>query len=249
MKLHILSDLHLEFSDFIPPKTDADVVVLAGDIGKSIQGLVWARKVFPEKEIVYVAGNHEYYGIDISETNLSMRITAIELGIHLLENRSVIIGGTRFIGATLWTDFRLFGYDSEEQALQVGQRGLNDFRIIRDDSNIFTAKKSQELHEISIKYLKHELSQPFSGNTVVVTHHLPSKLSVADRFKHDLLSCCFASNCDDLFGRMDLWVHGHTHDNMDYVSEGTRVVCNPRGYVTRSGTENKQFNEGLVIEL
>ena len=29
--------------------------------------------------------------------------------------------------------------------------------------------------------------------------------------------------------RAQLWIHGHTHDSFDYVVNGTRVVCNPRG--------------------
>jgi hypothetical protein len=78
---------------------------------------------------------------------------------------------------------------------------------------------------------------------------LPSKLSVADRFKNDLLSACFASELDHLFGMMDIWVHGHTHDNFDYIINGTRVICNPRGYVTYNGTENFDFNPKLVVEV
>ena len=64
-----------------------------------------------------------------------------------------------------------------------------------------------------------------------------------------MVSACFASELDHLFGKMDLWVHGHTHDNMDYVANGTRVICNSRGYVTMSGNENFDFNPGLVVEL
>jgi len=33
MKLHILSDIHLECERFDPPETSANVVILAGDIG------------------------------------------------------------------------------------------------------------------------------------------------------------------------------------------------------------------------
>jgi len=249
MKVQILSDIHLEFSNFIPPKTDAEVIVLAGDIGKSSNGVDWARKTWPDKEIVMVIGNHEFYNFDKSDVKLAMGITAIETGIHLLDSSEVILNNVRFLGATLWTDFRLFGYDQEPYALQAAQRGLNDFRLIREDGKLFTAKMSQELHEESVKWLKLKLSEPFDGKTVVVTHHCPSMQSVADRFKNDLLSACFASNLDGMFGFCDLWIHGHTHDCMDYTSNGTRVVCNPRGYVTSRGSENKKFNPELVIEI
>lgn len=63
MKLHVLSDLHLEFSAFVPPKIEADVIVLAGDIGKGNSGIYWAGNTFPDKPIVYLASNHEFYGM------------------------------------------------------------------------------------------------------------------------------------------------------------------------------------------
>lgn len=249
MKLQILSDIHLEFSNFVPPETDADVIVMAGDIGKSSNGVDWARQTWPDKEIVMVAGNHEHYGFDRLKTLDRLRKEASLMKMNFLENDEFILNNVRFLGATLWTDFKLFGYDQEWFAVQAGQRGLNDFRLITENGKPFTAKRSQELHEESVKWLKLKLSEPFNGKTVVVTHHVPSMLSVADRFKRDLLSASFASNLDDLFGRCDIWIHGHTHDCFDYVSEGTRVVCNPRGYITSRGAEYSKFNERLVIEI
>jgi predicted phosphodiesterase len=60
MRLHVLSDLHLEFgSDPKIPPTDADVVVLAGDIHLGREGRRWARKQFPEKPVIYVLGHTE----------------------------------------------------------------------------------------------------------------------------------------------------------------------------------------------
>lgn len=249
MKLQIMSDTHLEFSNFVPDYTDASTIILAGDIGSGLNGLYWAKDTFPNKHIIYIIGNHEHYGFDRQVTLNQMKTIAKSFGIHFLENDEVIIDGVRFLGCTLWTDFKLFGYDQEPYALQAGQRGLNDFRLIREDDKIFTAKRSQELHEESIKFLKMKLNESFDGKTVVVTHHTPSMLSVHDRYKNDLLSACFSSNLDDMFGKMDLWVHGHTHVNLDYISEGTRVICNPRGYVTAYRNENKEFNPGLIVEI
>ena len=105
-------------------------------------------------------------------------------------------------------------------------------------------------HAQQIRWLKDQLQEPFPGKTVVVTHHLPSARSVADRYKTDLLSACFASELDHLFGPMALWVHGHTHDCFDYDVGGTRVVCNPRGYTHPDASpENPHFNPALVIEV
>jgi predicted phosphodiesterase len=61
MRIRVLSDLHLEFREWNPPKADADVVVLAGDIHVGVKGIEWARRSFPAIPIVYVPGNHEFY--------------------------------------------------------------------------------------------------------------------------------------------------------------------------------------------
>ena len=250
MKLHILSDLHLEFSAFDPFKTDADVVVLAGDIAKGIGGIQWARSAFPEKEIIYVPGNHEFYGVERMNTLEAMRNAAADTGIHLLDNEELVIGGVRFLGATLWTDFRLFGDEKKEAAMLAGQNGLNDFRLIFERAlGKLTPARSVELHECSRAWLTAMLDTPFDGKTVVVTHHLPSEKSVVERYKKEWLSACFASELDNLFGKMDLWIHGHTHDNLDYQVNGTRVLCNPRGYVTYRGQENFDFNPAMVVEI
>lgn len=248
-KLHILSDLHLEFSEFAPPHTHADVIVLAGDVGKGNKGVCWARETWPGKPVVYVPGNHEFYGERRPETLAVMRVASKESGVHLLDEDVLVIGGVRFLGCTLWTDFLLFGEAQKPLAMLSGQQGLNDFRVIREGAGCFTPARSIELHEQSLAWLKARLDKPFDGKTVVVTHHLPSARSVVDRFKDSLLSACFASELDYLFGKMDLWIHGHTHDNLDYEANGTRVICNPRGYVTYGGQENPDFKPGWVVEI
>lgn len=255
MKLHILNDLHLEFSTFEPPATDADIIVLAGDINKDTSGIYWARSTFPEKPILYVPGNHEFYGFYRPETLVRMRAAARENNVHLLDEDDLVLGGVRFLGCTLWTDFKLFGKNKKNAAMVCGQNGLNDFRVVYEERIAgrplarFSPAQSIKLHEKSLEWLKTKLDEPFDGKTVVVTHHLPSAQSVVERFKNDLLSACFASELDYLFGKMDMWIHGHTHDNLDYEVNGTRVICNPRGYVTYRGSENFNFNPKLVVEI
>ena len=107
MKLHILSDLHTEFADFDPPRTDADIVVLAGDIGVGTGGVEWAKQWFPDVPVLYVPGNHEYYGHDIHETDLLAAVSSPN--IQILDNNSYVIDAVRFLGMTLWTDFLLYG--------------------------------------------------------------------------------------------------------------------------------------------
>jgi len=101
MKLHILNDLHIEFEDFEPPATDADVVVLAGDIGVGLEGLHWAKSRFPDRSVIYVPGNHELYYHDIAMID-EMKAQSPK-HIHVLNDDQVVIEGVRFLGGILWT--------------------------------------------------------------------------------------------------------------------------------------------------
>ncbi len=251
MKIHILSDLHLEMrrgATYQPDDVakDADVIVLAGDIGKVANGIGWASETFHGKPIVYVPGNHEFYGKDIRETQALMSITARETGVHLLDDGVAVIDGVRFIGSTLWTDFNLYG--NPDYAMEQAMTGLNDFRVIHFGRlGHFSPTHALELHRKSLSWLIGKLEESFTGPTVVVSHHLPSQLSVSEKYQGDSLSPCFASNLDYLFGKMDLWIHGHSHDSSDYVVNGTRVICNPFGY--HRYEQNPQFKRDLIVEI
>ena len=250
MRILILSDLHLEFSKFDPLATSADAIVLAGDISQKSNGIIWAREAFPDKPVIYVPGNHEFYGTDRLEMLSQMRIAAHQREVHLLDNDEVVIDGVRFLGSTLWTDFRLFGDEEQQFVMGWGRQRLNDFKLIHEGRfRHFTPADSILIHKQSLAWLTAKLDEPFYGETVIVTHHLPSSLSVAERFKGDALSACFASNLDHLFGKAGLWIHGHTHDSFEYVANGTRVICNPRGYVTSSGAENSEFDPTKIVEI
>jgi predicted phosphodiesterase len=258
MKIHIISDLHLEVSDLNLPVTDADLTIFAGDISPGTDGLEYASQhaIKSGKSVIYVCGNHEFYRYDINKVRASMAELATppkdNVGpvIHYLENNQVVIDRTRILGCTLWTDFLLFGLDNHDECMRLGQRCLNDFHLIQNGEFVFSVAESIKLHQASLAWLTKELNTPFAGKTVVVTHHLPSFHSVVPRYAGDYLSACFASRLDHLFGKADLWVHGHTHDSLDYTINGTRVICNPRGYCRFEGhPENGQFNPALVVEI
>lgn len=264
MKIHVLSDLHIEFGPFVPPQTDADVVVLAGDIHTKRRAFAWARKAFPRQKIVATLGNHEFYGEHWSGLIGEMRKQAVKNDVVFLENDSVEINGVRFLGSTLWFDFLLHGEKRRTEAEAVCTQLISDFRQIRVvrsgtsherafDWTSITLPPTHvvERHNKSRKWLAEELEKPFSGRTVVVTHHLPSMRSVAPRFSKDLSSAAFASNLDDLVPLANLWIHGHTHDSFDYSIGDARVVCNPRGYCDRTGTncENPRFIPEFCVEI
>ncbi|QRY80021.1 metallophosphoesterase family protein [Pseudomonas sp. PDNC002] len=248
MRLRVLSDLHHEhFPDGRRelPAAPADVVILAGDIHEHLQGLHWAREAFPDSEIIYVAGNHEFYHSDLADLTQAMRNLARALDIHFLQNDAVTIGGVRFLGATLWTDFQLYGERAAELAREQARQLMPDFNTVDYFTQPFTPEMSREQCEASCAWLETELAQSFTGPTVIVTHHAPSARSIPAHYVGDALSPAFASNLEHLVERCDLWIHGHVHECLDYRIGKARVVANPGAYPG----EDSGFDPYRVIDL
>lgn len=277
MKIHLLSDLHLEFSMMNKglSSVDSDVVVLAGDIATGAKGIAWAAMVWPDRPVLYVPGNHEFYGRSYTAHRKTMREVADQYdNVHLIDRDAVVIGETLFVGATLWTDFEFWGKGDivkQADAMAAAARGMNDFRLIRVDapdegSRRFTPEDSVRIFNIELEFLRTHLQSDLEvlatkfgvgriRKRVVVTHHLPSSRSVHRRYTESELTPAFASHLDETVALSDLWLHGHTHDSSDYVVERdeghcARVVCNPRGYCRfEQDVENFGFNPGLVVEI
>ena len=242
MKLNILSDLHLRQAPLPVPGNDADVVVLAGDIARPAEAMAWARGF--AKPVLYVPGNHEHYGDTIEATVAALRREADGADIHVLDRDAVVIGPVRFLGTTLWTDFRVGGDDdARAAAVQESIRFIRDFSRIRRDASSdapFTPDDAAALFKRDAYWLRQMLARTHDGPTVVITHHSPSLRSIHPRFAGSRLNACFVSDAEYLLdgGRAALWIHGHTHDSFDYVVDQTRVVCNPRGYARNGVNEN-----------
>lgn len=268
MKIHVLSDLHLEFSErhppFEPPRTGADVVVIAGDIDNGIRAFDWAERTFPGQTVLYVPGNHEYYGGELDRVLHSLRRrAAASVNVRLLDNDALTIDGVRFLGSTLWTDFELFGRERFDAAIVESLKYVVDFRAIRYRGDApLTPQDTIDLHRTARAFLRQSLDQPFAGATAVITHHAPHPGSVHPRWAQHLSSAAFVSDLGELMGKAALWIHGHTHDGFDYTVKGTRVLANPMGYRTSnwwesrvSGAEawvryeNTSFDPGLTVDV
>jgi predicted phosphodiesterase len=251
--LNILSDVHLSQGPLPVPVTDADVVVLAGDVGRPEAAASWASSF--AKPVLYVAGNHEFYGGSIAGTMKQLKQLCAGTDVRVLDCDEVIVAGVRFLGTTLWTDFRLYG-DGPQRAAAVKEavRFMRDFSRIRagETSDVpFAPDDAAALFASQAAWLAARLAEPFPGRTVVITHHAPSRKSIHPRFADSLLNACFVSDAEQLVDGKSacLWIHGHTHDSFDYVLNGTRVVCNPRGYARNGVDENPSFDPRFVVEI
>ncbi|MEC5218689.1 putative phosphodiesterase [Actimicrobium sp. GrIS 1.19] len=260
MRLLILSDLHHDVWGDKAPIIDPaisrpDVVILAGDINTGGKSVDWAARTFSGLPVIYVHGNHEAYGDTLEEAQGEIvAACAPHPNLHFLNCGELVIGNVRFLGATLWTDFRLFGDDSRQLVMQEAETGMSDYQCIRLATKGYRklrAADTARFHAQHKAWLHQKLAEPFDGSTVVVTHMAPSMSSVVYHYDvSDLLSAAYASRLDSLVELADLWVHGHMHHSLDYPIGKGRVVANPCGYPNRDGsTENPDFNPNRIVDV
>ncbi|MES2760186.1 MAG: metallophosphoesterase [Pseudomonadota bacterium] len=277
MRIQLFSDLHLErYPDFQPHfAADADVIVLAGDIGSYQSGSRLQSDEFglarfsPLRsgaggaKVLYVPGNHEFDALDFDDTYVRLRDACERLGITWLDREVVTLGAVRFIGTTLWTDFEaLVDRDSsvtkQMQSLTKAYRAANYYL-----SKNTTLKGGEQVLAEGIRamaldcqaWLRDALSVPFDGATIAVTHFAPSLLSADPRYGLTAGTAGFCNALDDLLPFADVWMHGHLHCMNDYLVEGNhdgepwacRVVANPLGYLSKG--EQAAFRPHLLIDV
>lgn len=278
----LLSDLHQEFMRADPHtawvqkfRSDGalydgvDAVVFAGDIDvPAKRSLEWIAERFSGIPAVYVLGNHDYYQFHSESSVLQTypevldqaRATAAKLGIHLLENDCIEIAGARFIGCTLWTDFRLQTDIPMFEKMQKarGRFGMNDYRRIKRPSQLKPAQRRRlrpidtiGMHIDSCNFIRTTLASPFGGPSIVVSHHAPHPLSFGSQKRTDL-DHCYASDLSSILEgphAPDIWVHGHIHEFSDYRIGATRVVANPMGYLFSRDGHSEAFDPCFVVEV
>lgn len=263
MKVQVASDLHLELlgklfpgERLISPAHDADILVLAGDIANGIEA-VEMFKNWPVP-VLYIAGNHEFYGHSLEQMRMDLRNAAAGTHVTFLDNAIKDFGSVRFLGTTLWTDYRLELNRTQRQLMESAELRVSDHFRINCSGGKFTAERALVEHELSRAWLKDELNSPYDGKTVVITHHGPHRLSINRRYVGNPVNAAFASDLSELLPKADIWIHGHVHDNFDYNVCGCRVVANPRGYALNKNAvktakelvfENNCFLWACVVEV
>lgn len=278
MRIQLLSDLHLEANpDFTPePAPDADLLVLAGDIGsyqRRRDGSVmsepdWGLRRFSPLPafgawpvpVLFVPGNHEYDAIDLDAGHAALRQSCDRLGIRWLEREHAVIGGVRFVGTTLWSDYDALvdhapsrGADPLTHRLRQREKAYRaaNFYLRKMDSRrmgrLFDAQAMRELGLACQDWLRTTLMQPFDGPTVVVTHFAPTLHSTDPRYGLAPGTAGFCNALDDLLVHADVWLHGHLHCSQDLQVGRCRIVANPLGYADKG--EQATFRPMLTIDM
>jgi predicted phosphodiesterase len=267
VKIQLLSDLHLEIHPhFVPrPAPGADVLVLAGDIGSYQPGTMLSDGDFGlarfsplqgwPTPVLFIPGNHEYDALDWDATHERLRRTCERLGITWLERETLVLGGVRFVGTTLWSDFEVLidagdpttvAMKKRDKAYRAANFYLNKAATLRH-GELLLAEQVRELALECQAWLRQALAQAFNGPTVAVTHFAPSLLSGDPRYGRNPGTAGFCNALDDLLPQAKLWLHGHLHCRHDYVARGCRVVCQPLGYARKG--EQDGFNDRFVLDL
>jgi predicted phosphodiesterase len=253
------SDIHLEATrGWDLPFTDSrprfNVLVVAGDlIPRMERGVRWLCERVTDRPVIYVAGNHEFYGCDVDRTVEKACEAAAGTNIHILQNDTVTIEGVLFVGATLWTDFGIFG--DRDLAMMRAADGLNDYHRIRVRRYVERLRPAHTLarHLESRDFIQRATRQARADRIVVVTHHGCVPQAIKAGTENDILSAAYVSDCSDLLENVDIWIYGHTHESRDFMVGRTRIVSNSKGYgpwPPRVATwENPRFDPNFTIEI
>lgn len=212
------------------------MLVLAGDIGIGSQGLRLAVEQSRRRPVLYVPGNHEYYGQDLASSPAVMRRALAGSGVHLLDRNAVVIQGVRFLGCTLWTDFRAVSGAQAGDHMAWAMAALNDFEHIRMGSRTLHALDTVAEHLRSRAWLEDQLAANHAGPTVVITHHAPVRLAFPRwPLKNPAVVAASVNRMEALMdgNRVHTWIYGHTHWALERRVRGTRLLSNPRGYPAR----------------
>lgn len=248
MKIQIISDLHQEFGYTDLNFDRSDVVVLAGDVNLGTKGVEWIKSKIPDKPVLYVLGNHEYYKGSYPKTLNKIKEAAIGSNVIVLEDNFIDLDGIRFHGTTLWTDFSIFG--DPMQYGMICQSAMNDYKKIKRDPSYSKMRTIDifKIHQLSRIWLKESLTHSKDLKNIVITHHAPSIQSVPEHFKNDPVTSAYASNLEDFILEYQplYWIHGHIHTPCRYKIGQTEVICNPHGYIDE---KYNGYDKELIIEI
>lgn len=233
LRVRYFGDLHLEFSEMKPsalPSVGEDLVVLAGDIATGLDGIQWAKRVFAKCPVIYVLGNHEYYGGDFDGLIIRARSMCSNSNVYLLENDTVDLAGYRILGCTLWADFRSLGADVAGDAAAYASATMSDYSAIRRAGRRLSVRDTIARCRDSREWLGSQIEKS-TLPLLVVTHHAPTLRTRNPLYEGAISNAAFHNGFDDLIRPpVRAWIHGHHHYSISKLVNEIPVVSNQRGY-------------------
>jgi Icc-related predicted phosphoesterase len=213
------------------------------------------------ERIIWIPGNHEYYGYHLGCEDQMQTYMRKEIDDRITIAQDSLIDldyDTTLFAATLWTDFD----KGNPLAMMDVENCLNDYHLINHgdiNKTKIRGYHTQMLHAETLKKLKEhvdQLSGRFkygrSGRLIVATHHGPSMQSHDHkRFGlNDNICYGFLSDLDRWIETTDIpvWIHGHTHFNVDYMINKTHIVSAQYGYLG-SDRRPKEFLQVGQVEV
>lgn len=257
---YISSDLHLEFFvkreiDILIKKVENNVkddpyenriLLLAGDVCTAKNdNLTYYLNSMQDlfSKIIYVPGNHEYYGSSIENGNILLNEKIDKLNERV--NNIYFLNNGRYhdkknnimiIGTVLWSDL---SYNNSD--ITLAKYIINDFNYIHN----FRPLDYQNMFNNNSKFLEEELKKYADSDKIVITHHMPSYDLVDEKYRNEN-NVCFTSDMSYLFNRsIKAWIYGHTHSATEQTINGILFKCNPIGYKG----ENEKFKVIDVLTL
>ena len=255
MKIQYMSDLHLELTDnsrYIKhnefPVT-GDVLVLTGDIfylrnDVAPLGKFWKWASANYRQVLIVPGNHDYYGrYDVMTKGMQWSWKFKE-NVGYYQNQVVRIDNIDFVLSTLWSNI-------SPQDEYFVWKGLNDFYQTLYNGHRLTVDDYNRMHQFCLDFIKRSVAESTAEKIVVVTHHLPTRQVVAPQHQDSLINSAFATELGDFIAnsRIDAWIYGHSHTNIDATIGMTKIVSNQLGYVFHNEHLSNGFDAGKYIEI
>lgn len=230
-------------------QAERDLLLVSGDLAEGTRAFDWLRYQAEFSPVVFLAGNHEYYGYDIDEMDkIYTEFADSHPAIHFLQKGLYEQNGVRIAGCTLWTDMQgLSGWERRQI-----ENSMADFQ------GAITKRKTRLTADIAaginMDHRNWLLQQ--KDIDIVMTHHAPSPQSITPYWKEHgaLLNPGFAGNSEDIMDALSptYWIHGHMHSFLRYWHnkkvDGVQVLCNPVGY-GGSHQERTGWFDNLLITV
>ena len=259
IRIQYVSDLHLEFPqnrqwiEKHPLEVTGDILLVAGDTAyldlpdskndtySAYKFWDWASKHY--NQVIVCLGNHDFYGYYDLHTMPDGFCKQIRHNIHAYYNSVVHLDGIDIIVSTLWS--KIEPYDAF-----LTERNVSDFYRIMYDGHRLTADDFNKEHERCLAFIQQAISESDAKKIIVLTHHVPTQLCTAAEFQNSTINGAFTVELATFISnnRIDYWIYGHSHTNIDAEIDGTRILANQLGYIAH-GEQNNGFRNNRCFEL